>query len=392
MDRTRTLRQITNLNTFKYPNIQFLADSTQSLLTSNIFLAPRPKYSLDLDLDISRSNIEQIGLGLSSSIITRNVFKGSETLSVSARASIGILDDPITQENFTSEFGGDINLTLPRIWFPFNTEKVIPYYMTPQTRLSAGTNFQKNIGLDRQSLNAILSYNWQPSNFVRNTFELLNIEFVRNTNTDAFFNVYRTTYSRLNTIAQDDSFTANPDFSSFYDGNGNLTIPTGANQFIDAVTAPGFAISANDLSEVRSIDEREERLTENNLIFSSSYVFQKNNRQGTNDNQFYSIRLRLESAGAFLSLMENVFPFNKNPNNDNSLVFSVPYSQYFKTELDYIKHWDFGKSNVLAFRGFFGMAVPYGNADNVPFVRSYFAGGSNDIRAWNVYQLGPKNR
>jgi outer membrane protein assembly factor BamA len=71
------------------------------------------------------------------------------------------------------------------------------------------------------------------------------------------------------------------------------------------------------------------------------------------------------------------------------LVFGVPYSQYIKTEFDYIKHWDLQHSNVLAFRSFFGIAVPYGNSNSIPFVRSYFAGGSNDNRAWNPYSLGP---
>ena len=40
-------------------------------------------------------------------------------------------------------------------------------------------------------------------------------------------------------------------------------------------------------------------------------------------------------------------------------------------------------------RLFSGIAIPYGNSDNIPFTRSYFAGGSNDNRAWKAYKLGP---
>ena len=38
---------------------------------------------------------------------------------------------------------------------------------------------------------------------------------------------------------------------------------------------------------------------------------------------------------------------------------------------------------------FSGIAIPYGNSKNIPFSESFFGGGSNDNRAWQVYRLGP---
>lgn len=38
---------------------------------------------------------------------------------------------------------------------------------------------------------------------------------------------------------------------------------------------------------------------------------------------------------------------------------------------------------------FIGIAIPYGNSTNIPFAKSFFAGGPNDIRAWTAYNLGP---
>jgi outer membrane protein assembly factor BamA len=388
LDKIRTYRQISNLNTFKYPNILVSEDKIPSYLNTNIFLSPRPKYSLELDLNVTNSNLQQIGTAFSTSVITRNVFGGAETLGLTFRGAIGNIlreDGPLGRE-ITSEIGGDVNITFPRIWLPFNTEKIIPYYMLPQTRLSAGTNFQKNIGLDRQSFNTILSYGWSPNDFKKNDIELVNIEFIRNTDPSDFFNQYRNTYNSLNSIAS--GFLDNPDFVDFYDDNLNLTIPEGSNNFISAVTAPGFQIDQDTLSIVRSIEERKNRLTEDNLIFTSNYTYTKNNKRGVNDADFYQFQVTFESAGNFLSLATNLIDFEQNSDNQ-SLVFGVPYSQYFKTELDYIKHWGLSSSDVLAFRSFFGMAVPYGNSNSIPFVRSYFAGGSNDNRAWNAYELGP---
>ncbi len=395
LDRIRTYRQITNLNTFKYPNIEFIPDTTRAQLISNIYLAPRQKYSLNLDFDVTHSNIQEVGTAFSATVITRNVFGGAETLNISARGSIGLLSDrnpTLSNEAFTSELGGDINITFPRIWLPFNTEKIIPYYMLPQSRFLIGTNFQKNIGLDKQSFNSVLSYNWSPSISLKHSIELLNVEFVRNVNPDNFYNVYQNTFSNLDEIA--DQFENDPQYASFFNTPDNaadpiqLNIPSGANNFAQAVLNNEIPVTPEERSEVNSIEERRQRLTENNLIFASNYTFTKNNKLNINDNDFYQFRVKLESAGNLLSLLEDVVPYNKN-DNDQLLVFGVPFSQYFKTELDFVKHWEVSDSKVLAFRSFFGLAVPYGNSESIPFVRSYFAGGSNDNRAWNAYELGP---
>ncbi|WP_372973394.1 BamA/TamA family outer membrane protein [Muriicola sp.] len=391
LDRIRTYRQITNLNTFKYPNIQILEDSTQTKLVSNIFLTARAKYSLGLNLDVTHSNIQRLGIGFSTSLITRNVFGGAETLSLSARGTFGLLSDASLPEDFFSEVGADINLTFPRMWFPLPTEKIIPYYMLPQTRISAGTSFQKNIGLDKQTLNSILGYTWTPDIFRKNTLELLNILYVRNVNPDRFFNVYGSSYRQLDDIA--DNYEDNPALAAFFEPTDDpddprLIIPEGTTGFTQAVLDGTVSTAREDFVDVSRIEERRDRLTENNLIFSSNYTFTRNNKSGINDNSFYQLRLKLESAGNLLSALSYIVPFNQN-DNDNLLVFGVPYSQYVKTEFDFIKHWDLSRSNVLAFRSFFGVAVPYGNSESVPFVRSYFAGGSNDNRAWFPYSLGP---
>ena len=67
----------------------------------------------------------------------------------------------------------------------------------------------------------------------------------------------------------------------------------------------------------------------------------------------------------------------------------VAFSQYIKTEFEYIKHFEIGRQKIIALRGFAGIAIPYGNSESIPFSRSYFAGGSNDNRAWKSYGLGP---
>lgn len=404
LNRIRTLRQINSLNVFKYPSITIDEDSTRTQLTANIYLTPKPKYSFRVNLDATHSSIQQVGLSFSPALQARNVFRGGENLSLSGRFNIGSSNEESIQDNrFFNlyEWGTDLNLDIPRILFPFlNTKKWIPNYMIPKTLASIGVSSQKNIGLDKRTLNTVLGYNWTPNDFKKHSIELLNVQFVNNLNTSRFFNVYQNSYNQLNAIATSNNVIDLVD-PSYFNADGDLTTPDeavnetiGTDSFISDVVDGVIPVSNDGLTEenlddVRSIAERQQRLTENNLIFATNYTFNINNRQGPTDNQFYQFRFRAESAGNLLSAISYLIPFEQNIENDNLEVLDVAYSQYIKTEFDYVKYWDLSRANVLAFHSFFGIAIPYGNSDNIPFVRSYFAGGSNDNRGWRPYSLGP---
>lgn len=394
VDKIRTSRQLNALNIFKYPNIIFEADSIGNKVNTNIYLAPKSKYSLGTNFEVSRSNLSRIGVGLSTTLLIRNIFKGAENLSITADGSYGLLSSNTFEANYFSEFGGDITLNFPRIWFPFiNTSKIIPNYTLPKTRIAIGTSFQNNIGLDKQTFNTVLGYNWVPSDFVNHNIELLNIQFVRNVNPERFYNVYKNTYELLDDIADSYDNSEFPELSEYFESDEdtndpNLIISSGTTGFTEAILDGTVSSSSANYSKVNSIEERRIRLTENNLIFATNYTFNKTNREGIIDNSFYQFRWKLESAGNLLSAFSSIVPFNKNDDNQ-LLVFGVPFSQYIKNEFEYVKYWDLSRSNVLAARAFLGIAIPYGNSDNIPFVRSYFAGGANDNRAWFPYSLGP---
>ena len=129
-------------------------------------------------------------------------------------------------------------------------------------------------------------------------------------------------------------------------------------------------------------------MTENDFILATSYTFTKTTKKDLADNTFYQFKTKIESAGTLLSAISSIANLPKN-SNGNYEIFNLEYSEYIKTEFDYIKHWDFGKEKVLAVRSFFGIAIPFGNSDYIPFSRSYYSGGSNDNRAWQPYSLGP---
>jgi len=387
-----TTRYLNNLKIFNYPTILYEVDkrdTTAQSLIAKVYLSPRKKYSLGTTFDVTHSNIQTFGVAGSISQSIRNVFNGAETLELSARGNIGsskALANPESKFFNVSEYGMDLKLNIPRIWFPFATEKIIPKSMIPSTLVSAGLSNQINIGLDKQNVTGVLAYNWNPKRNNTARFDLFNVQYVRNLNPENYFNVYGSSYTALNNLGK----IYNTNHPEYFDLNGNLKIQEGTTGFTNAVLAGTTALTAadSDYKTVNSIEERRVRLSENDFILATSFSFSKTTKTDPLDNTFYLFRTKIESAGSLLSLISSAASLPKNQNG-NFEIFNLEYSEYIKTEFDYIKHWDLSKEKVLAFRSFFGIAIPYGNSNNIPFSRSYFAGGSNDNRAWQTYSLGP---
>ncbi|WP_445736325.1 translocation and assembly module lipoprotein TamL [Mariniflexile sp.] len=390
-DRSLTYRHINELRTFKYPNIDY-TENPDNTLTDTIRLTPLKKFSLGFSADTSISNIQIVGFSLNPSLLIRNVFRGAETLELSAIGSIGASkdknnpNDPFFDIN---EIGANLKLVIPRFFFPFNTEKIIPKHMLPSTRISLATTSQTNIGLDKQTFSGIFNYNWLPSAKVTNRLDVFNVQYVRNLNVDNYFKVYDNSFRRLENIALG-PYNTPSEFIALNDNGDQILIKEKSDKFIGLVLADtNFETNnINEYKEVSSINERKNRLTENNLIIASSFGLTNDERTNLFDENFSIFRFKLEVAGNLLSSVSNLIGLKKNANNRYEL-FNVAYSQYIKTELDYVKHWDLGKKNILAARSYFGIAIPYGNSSNIPFSKSFFAGGANDNRAWTAYRLGP---
>ena len=388
-DRTLTSKSLSNLKVFNYPNIEYIEDpndTTKTSLIANIYLMSKPKFVWQPSFDITTSDVQELGISGRMAFTWRNLFQRAETFELAAKGNIGSSKDLANPNNVffnISEYGIEGKLSFPRIVFPANTRKIIRKEMLPTTNANISLTSQRNIGLDKENLTGVFNYSWIPKQKHTFRFDLLNIQFIKNLNPENYFNVYTSSYNTLNDLAQ----TYNVDPANLE--NGNLTTQ-GAVNFIDDVENGETSLSPTDpeYKTIRSIGERRERLIENNLIVSSGITFFRNTKANLLDNNFYSIRTKIESAGNVLSLLADSKNEDLNQNG-NKTMFGIEYSQYIKGEVDYIKHWDFGKKNTLAMRAFAGIAVPFGNAQSIPFSRSYFSGGSNDNRGWQAYSLGP---
>ena len=373
--RTTSIQNFNKLDLFNFPSINYdYLDFKEKKLEASILLNPKKKYSIGFGFDIKQSSIEDIGISFENQFKIRNVFRNGENLKLSATGSVGKSSDIII-----SQINYDISLKFPKFIFlgsEINNSKKL---LDPRSLITFRASNQKNIGLDRNSLKFDFNFSWNKKNNYYN-YSISQIELIKNKNAENFFNIYSNSYQVLNQIAK------NYSLSDTYFSNGNLSIPTGIDLFINDVISeniPNF--SSDDLRRVSYLFNRKKRLTTNNLIIGSSFLISNNFDNRYDKTNFNQWKIKFQSAGILTNLIIN------QPKNTDGLktISDLPFSQFFKSELSYIKHWNLGENASLASRYFLGFAIPFGNSKNIPFSESFFAGGSNDNRAWEVYRLGP---
>ena len=365
--RKSTLKSLNNLDLFNFPSIQY-TEASDNTLDANIILNNKKKFGLGFGFDIKQSDIEDIGIAFENRFKSRNFFKNGENLNLSASGSIGKSGNKtISQTNY------DLTINFPRFLF---FENYTDNLENKTTFLSFGSSNQRNIGLDRNSFKLDFNYGWTKNNkFI--DFSAIQIELINNKNIENYFNIYSNSYGQLNFISS--KYTSD----SKYFLNDQLNIPNGINLFIEDVLNGNIIIDSDDFSLLSYIEGRRQRLISNNLIIGSSFQISNNYDNRYDKKNFRQWKLKFKSSGNLASILTN-----KN-SEGKKLISDLEFSQFLKIESSFIRHWDVSDNSLFAMRYFGGIAIPFGNSNNIPFSESFFGGGSNDNRAWEVYKLGP---
>ena len=108
----------------------------------------------------------------------------------------------------------------------------------------------------------------------------------------------------------------------------------------------------------------------------------------TYNNGVIAIKANVETAGNLLNLLAK--PLNFPVNGEGQYTFlRLAYAQYARGTVDFTRNIDLDYNNQLVFHVGLGIAYPYGNSTILPFEKRYFSGGANSVRGWAVRSLGP---
>jgi outer membrane protein assembly factor BamA len=338
-------RTYSHLNSYKAFNLTEISfskagrDSIGPLLDAYVNISPETDKTFNIESEATTTS-GNYGINLSVGWVSRNIFNGGEEFQLKFNSGIefqsGLSDQGTSQ---TYEIGGEASLRLPRFVLPFNTVGLVPKRMRPTSTISIFAGRVLRNEFDRENIGGRLSYGWNENSRKNHQFDLADIS-----------------YSRL--------FDLNSDFLA-------------------------------GLSNIEAI------AFEPALTSVSRYIFTYNDqsKRGRKNHNFF--KGTIESAGITLSLLENNTGIGTNEVGIDR-IGGVPYFQYIKLEADYRYYWNITPNTSWVNRAYLGTIRPYGNSIDstgvgsdvryAPFNKYFFIGGSNDLRAWPAYRLGPGSR
>ncbi len=142
-------------------------------------------------------------------------------------------------------------------------------------------------------------------------------------------------------------------------------------------TSPEFNAYLNENPSVR-------RSLEDQFILGATYNFTYNALR----EKHFVYSGGIEFAGNTLSMFGRLTGRPPDKNDPKSFL-GVPYSQFVRLKNEFRYQLLASKNDVIATRVIASIGLPYSNSSVLPYVRQFFSGGSNSIRAFRARSIGP---
>ena len=317
----------------------------QAVRYTNIQLTPLHENGLELplldcDIQIQTNKPSTISfqpegtntagdLGAAASLTyqNRNLFRGSEVLSVELRGAYEAIRglEGYSNQNFT-EYSMEARLQFPRFIAPFLSRDT-RRRLNATSEVSLLYDLQDRPEFHRRVLSAAWRYRWeQPQRHDHFQLDLLDINYV-------FMPWISETFRH---------------------------------EYLDSETSRNAILRYNY-----------EDMFITKLGFGYSYA-----------NGPIALKTNIETSGNLLQTGSQLFGAEKDWMNHYCL-FNIAFAQYVKADFDITRSITIDQNNSIVLHMGLGLAYPYGNSTVLPFEKRYFAGGANSVRGWSVRSLGP---
>jgi outer membrane protein insertion porin family len=127
------------------------------------------------------------------------------------------------------------------------------------------------------------------------------------------------------------------------------------------------------------------KVIEKQLIFGPNYSYTYTNTMQKRKKHTFYYKGTLDLSGNVTGLITGA----NIKKGDTIHVLGVPFSQFIKIENEFRHFLKLNTDSQLASRIIIGTGFSYGNSDEMPFIKQFFIGGTNSIRAFRARSIGP---
>ena len=325
-DLQNTYRHFARLQSVRYTDISFKERADSNVIDCNIRLNANKAHTLSFQPE-GTNTAGDLGAAVSLTYQNRNMFRGSELLSVELRGAFEAIRglEGYSNSDF-EEYSVETKLLFPRFIAPF-LSRSFKRRTIATSEVSMLYDLQNRPEYHRRVLSLAWKYKWNdPSHHDKYQVDLVDLNYVfMPWISDKFRKDYLEDASNRNAILR---------------------------------------YNYEDL-----------------LIMKCGFGFVYNNGN-------HAVKVHLESAGNLLNALSKPLNFKTNSLNQYK-VFNIAYAQYAKVDLEYTKNIKLDYNNTIVMHAALGIAYPYGNSTILPFEKRYFSGGANSLRGWSVRGIGP---
>lgn len=325
-DLQKTYNHFGRLQAVKYTNITYREIPDSSLLDCNVQISTNKPSTISFQPE-GTNTAGDLGAAATLAYQNRNLFRGSEVLSVEVRMAYEAIRglEGYSNENF-EEYSVETRLMFPRFIAPFLSSG-FRRRTTATSEVSLLYDLQNRPEYHRRVLSLAWKYKWNdPNHHDRYQIDLIDLNYV-------FMPWISDTFRE---------------------------------DYLDNTTSRNAILRYN---------------YEDLFIMKFGFGFTYNNGR-------YALKANAETAGNLLNAGAGLLNFRKNELGSYKL-FNIAFAQYVKGDFEYTRNIQLDYNNSLVFHFGLGIAYPYGNSTILPFEKRYFSGGANSVRGWSVRGLGP---
>ena len=325
-----TISHLMGLGVYKYANARFSkADSASNILDVDIILTPAKKMSVGTEVSAQLKTNNYVGPGVKLSFKNRNIFRGAEMFSINlgGRFETQFSGDNVGETNYEITLDGSLNI--PR-YVPFKFGKNTVRRYVPSTVITVGGGLFSRVRLyELHSFYTSMGYNWRTNEKISQVLNPVDVSYTN--------------------LAK-----SSKEFEDYLDKNPTIR---------------------------KSFEEQ--------FILGISYTFTYSNlflrKKRTNFYYSGSLGLAGNLAGLITTAALGSRPTAENPHK----ILGVPYSQYARLRNEIRFFINMSKQNQLGFRVIVANGIPYGNSSTLPYVKQFYVGGTNSVRAFRARTVGP---